>query len=384
MGGLRGGRRAGRNLYRLPSGRYVVRLYERPTGRPEREIWRAFDRREDAVRFRAVWKADRAFRSAGLRPATPSAPLTLGDLFDRYVGELRTFGRSEEQVRKVEQARRLTLSALGANAPAPASREDLVTVARWAFSNSRTHGDAVHRAFGLLRTAHRRAGLPPPDAPEVRVEHRPRRSLSPTELRAFLTALPRGSVERVTALLVLTTGIREREAFRLRVGDVDLAARTIVSTPRKGAAPAAVALGRHPIGPRLWADLRAFLAKLPAGVGPQDPLLGVVSSRRGDPPARHPLTIFSLRAALRRACRKAGIPVLHGLGWLRHASATGLVASGETVETARRLLGHASSRTTERHYDEAALWASRKAAAGRLERLLVPPPFPRPGRRATG
>lgn len=126
--------------------------------------------------------------------------------------------------------------------------------------------------------------------------------------------------------------------------------------------------------PGLAGHLRACLATCPAE--PEAPLFAVRLARRGLS-GRRALTQPTAAKLVARACEAAGIEVRHGAGWLRNQTATLAREAGLPLDVTRRVLGHAESGTTERHYDQSTQWAARLAFAevvdARLDESAVPP-----------
>ena len=179
--------------------------------------------------------------------------------------------------------------------------------------------------------------------------------LGPEETRALLAALPWSSPERAVAEIMVLTAGRLREVLRLRAGDVEGAILRMRSFKGKE-----VAVRDHPITPRLRAVLASVLP-------PDSPPERHVILLNGRPPKEE----ASFRKRLLRASERAGIvPPVGGLAWLRNAALTALVEGGAPIEVVSRIAGHASVKTTERHYDRAVLWKERIAAAEMLAETL--------------
>ncbi|HKK94365.1 MAG TPA: site-specific integrase [Longimicrobiales bacterium] len=156
--------------------------------------------------------------------------------------------------------------------------------------------------------------------------------LSQPEVARLLQA-PRNLKHRALLLLLYSSGLRVSELVRLRLDDVD-ADRGLLRVRRgKGAkdrytlladrAIAALRLYREAYEPRQWL--------FPGGR-----------------PGRH-LTTRSVQKVVARAARAADIDKRVTPHTLRHSFATHLLEGGTNLRIIQELLGHASSRTTERY-----------------------------------
>ncbi|MEO6327058.1 MAG: site-specific integrase [Thermoanaerobaculia bacterium] len=363
----------GQNLYKREDGRFLVLVTRQDrdgSGRKKRRfIERVFRQRVEAERFRVRFHLQRQYETAGLvTPASlrEEAPLvTLGDIFKRYRAQLETASRSMSHRDRVADVEVFVFKALGKDHPVPLTTEDLYGMWEWAKNplNSKTKGDAIRKAFGVMATAHKRSGLKMGDAPEVKFRREGRRGLDEVNCARLLDALPSGSVWRTLAELMRRTVCREEEAWRLNVADVDIAGGVITFENRKGERAERIGAQRVPI----TAELREILELYARTRGPASataPFLQVQGRRRGE--ARR-LKQGSARRALEKACTLINhSPALNGFGWLRNLTVTGLVESGTPIDVASRMANHASVKTTEKHYDSAVLWDERKSALDRL------------------
>lgn len=378
-----------KNIYRLKNGRIGVRVYETRDGKECHHRF-TFHDRAAAETFVRTWHEARPYIRAGLAPAVLPAPetrRTLADILDAYLAELAATGRSAAQVDVVTRVRGLVcgrrlksgafvFGALGEHHPVPLSREDLVRIAEHVKLHTRSGGYATRRAFVVLRTAHRRAELTFPTPPSIVVAKRGRAILPLEQLRAFLAAMPLGSVERTAAELVLRTGAREAEALRLRVGDVDLEAGLVRLGVRKGGGrlDSGTRLDERPISKDLAGILKAYVDTLPDILPAETPFLAIDGRELGPETLKKRLYAASSRAGL---SKKIG-----GLGWLRNQMTTLAIEEGASIEVTRRVLGHTTSKTTEAHYDKAGLWPARQAFAESIDRVLKgSSAVPRPGGR---
>jgi integrase len=348
------GARVEPGIYRRPGGGYLLRLV-----RHGQEFTRVLDRLEDA----RLLKRQRMLAKAGM--ILPGPRVSLKAILDAYADELEAQG-SNDAPRLRRLMKRIT-DFFGEHRPAPLEKEDLLPFRKWVLEETDSRGDLYRRACVVIRTAHKRAGLPRPDAPPIRLERRGRRVLSPADTRALIAAMPWGSPERAIAEIMVLTAGRLREVLRLQARDIE--GSTLKIRSFKGPTAAWVLVRDHPITPRLQAVLSSVL---PPDAKP-DRLVVLLDGRP-------PLGEASFRKRLLRASERAEIvPPIGGFAWLRNAALTALVEGGAPIEVVSRIAGHASVKTTERHYDRAVLWKERIAAAGLLAETLgaaTPPEEP--------
>lgn len=305
-----------------------------------------FATRAEAERWRAALVARRRDARAGL--TTPEPAPTLGRLLDRHETELAALGRAAKTIAQAEQLGALWRRALGDGHLTPLSREDVVRFVAWMRVHSRTTGRYLAAALGLIRTAHRRAGLPVPWTPTVRAPRRGRRILTAEQRNRFLAALPARSVERTVAAVVYLALARESEALRLCVEDLALEASSLRLRAAKGTSPGPVEVLASP----------ALVAALEAYAAPDD---GPLFRLRG-----RPLGELSLRRRLESASARAKIdPPVRSLGWLRNQAATDLGEIGVPDRVIRLLLRHAGESVTDR-YNRARRIEEQRAALARL------------------
>ncbi len=337
------GSRVEPGIYRRPQGGYLLRLVQHG-----HEFTRVFDRLDDARRL----KRERILTGKGL--ALPGPRRNLKAILDAYADGLEAEGGSD--IPRLRRLFKRILKFFGQHHPAPLTKEDLLSLRKWVLQETKSGGDLYRRACINIRTAHRRAGMTPPDAPPLRMERAGRRVLTPEQTRTLVAALPWGSPERAVAEIMLLTAARLREVLRLRVGDIDGA----VLKMRSFKAGADVQVREHPVTTRLAA---VFASIIPPGA-PADRLVILLNGRA-------PKNEASFRKRLLRASEAAGIvPPVGGLAWLRNAALTALVEGGAPIEVVSRIAGHASVKTTEKHYDRAVLWKERIAAAELLAATL--------------
>jgi len=198
--------------------------------------------------------------------------------------------------------------------------------------------------------------------------------LSPDEVRAVLAAMD--GTTQLMARILYGAGLRLLECARLRVKDVDLAARTLLIREAKGdkdrravlpgvlVAPLEEQLARvrelHASDRRIhdegagagWVELpRAFAQKSPQAGRELRwqwvfPATRTYRERSTGQLRRHHLHETVLQKAVRRAAERAGITKRVTTHTFRHSFATHLLERGTDIRTIQELLGHASIQTT--------------------------------------
>lgn len=347
------------NVWRTDDGGFLVRVTaRRPDGKRD-EVERTFPDRKIADQFVRDWKVARAYAKEGLRAQAVVGGLTVRDLFEKYLAEIEALGRSKEHARTVRRVQRFVEAALGPNARVPLTRDEYVKIAAYGTQRTRTKGDQTRKAFSMLKTAHRRQGLPVVQTPEIRVERMGRRAPDDAKMLALIAVLPLASPVRGMAEMMLRTGCREAEALRLRACDVDFERGTVTFETRKG--PRSRRVGSQTVP--MTVGLRRALGMYTSGSSGEEPFFFQKEGRF--------MQHTSLRRALERASVVAGIvPAMTGLGWIRNRVATLMGDAGVRVEVSSRVLGHESVKTTEGHYDSSKLWAQRVEGLAALEALL--------------
>jgi integrase len=150
------------------------------------------------------------------------------------------------------------------------------------------------------------------------------------------------------AQVILDTGLRPEEVFRIRIENLDFVERTIFNPFGKTKAP------RRKV--TMTADVAELLkrrAKKPKGP--------FVFPAKSDPER----PIGSVRKAHDSAVEKAGIKEHFRLYDLRHTFATRAVAAGVDLPTLSAILGHTSIQMTMRYVHPAE--EQKRFAAGKLE-----------------
>ena len=335
-----------------------------------------FATRIEAENARDALRARGTAERLGLPPPEEAAPgLTLRAAFDAYLHEAEHARKvSRKHLNAVRYSRTLIWRGLGDSHPARLTRADVTRFVIYLREHSDSKGRLIQLTLTHLRAALRYSEIPIPTLPRIEVPPRAPKTLRVEELRRFLLELQPGSPERLFAEIALRLALRESEVRGLRVGDVDLAAGTLTVTRRKGRAGTRGSEEVLPLTATLAALLAPHVASLPADVAPDAPLLAWVL-KSGE---RRPLRQETVRRSVEDACRRAGVPVRGGLGWLRAQAATLARTSGESLRTVSQALGHADTRLTLGHYDESnritlEAWSARVTLAAQIDAALSAP-----------
>jgi integrase len=367
--------------------RYDVR-YREPGGRTRVKTW---GRKADAVRFARSVEVDKD-RGLFVDPALARTPLStvaalwLGSNPGKRGG---SWARDEIVVRCH------IVPALGARpvgALTPGDVQSLVN--RWAAARS---ARTVRREYGVLRAVLNYAlandmvgrtpcrGIKLPEVTPLR-----RHIVNADEIALLADEL--GGVGSLGPMAYLGTvdGLRWGEVAGLRLGQIDLGARTLVVTEtvvrgrkgRVGFGQPKSSAGRRTLAvpAELVEMLTAHVAARGLSAGDVDALLftapggGVLRYSNWLRRSWWPATVA---AGLGRMVKDktTGKVRYVGLGFhdLRRANATGLVASGVDVKTAQGLLGHSDSRLTLDHYAQVVTELSEAAAAAMGARFFKTP-----------
>ncbi len=193
--------------------------------------------------------------------------------------------------------------------------------------------------------------------------------LTRDEVRALLGAMK--GTPRLVAAILYGGGLRLLEALRLRVKDIDFAARLLVVREGKGAKDRRTMLPnslQDPLRSQIESVRRIHRKDLAAGRGevwlPNALERKYVNAGREfawqyvfpasrlsvDPRSgierRHHLDESAVQRAVKEAVREVGIDKQAGCHTLRHSFATHLLEDGYDIRTIQELLGHADVKTT--------------------------------------
>lgn len=153
---------------------------------------------------------------------------------------------------------------------------------------------------------------------------------------------------RLVIVLMLQEGLRRGEIPGLQLGDVDLAARTMI----------VVGKGGHqrilPITDETMEALEAYLAEHPATSGPL--IRSYTKSGAG-------IQVDVIAKLFRRAARKAGIRAVPHQA--RHTMAGDMLDNGANLRDVQTALGHANLKTTSVYLGLSALGDLQKSMGGR-------------------
>lgn len=302
-----------------------------------------------------------------------SAPLTVGELILAYFrfaqGHYVKNGRPTSEVGCLRQALRPVRRLYG-TAPAAGFGPRALTNVREAMVAAgrarKSINKDVHRVRRMVKWAVGEELLPAAVYERLRCVPALARGRTAARETPPVGPVPAGHVAAVlphlpppVAAMVelqLLTAARPQEVMGLRPGDVaDRGDGLWAYTP---AAHKTEHHGRRRVlllGPKAQAVLRPWLARDPAAYcfTPAEAVAWARRRRAGDTrPVKQPAglnptyTRHSYRVAVRRACRRAGVPA-----WtpnqLRHTRATQIRAEFGSLEAAKAVLGHADTRVTE-------------------------------------
>lgn len=322
--------------------------YHDPEGR---ERTRLFDRKQDAERFLATITAD-VIRGAYVDPN--AGKVTFADFAERWLAA-RTFSESSREATEI----RLRLHAashfgqreLRSIKPSVIQawlrrlQQDVApTYVRTIFTNvSAVFSAAVDD--GLIATNPCRAG-------SVKLPKRQVHTIEPwplEQVEAVIDALP--SRYRALGIVAAGCGLRQGEAFGLRVRDADFLRRRVHVEQQVKIVRSQLVIDRPkggktrtvPLPDTVAAALAEHLRRYPAD---RDDLL--FTSREGNPINRTHFNGYVWKPALRAAGVESSRA--NGMHALRHFYASVLIDAGESVRAVADYLGHSDLGFTLRVY----------------------------------
>jgi integrase/recombinase XerC len=207
---------------------------------------------------------------------------------------------------------------------------------------------SLSQALSAIRTFHkwldRRCGVPNAAIALVRgprVKPGAPRPVTEDQAMGLITeagdsARAEWEVARDEAMLTLLygCGLRISEALSLKRSDAPL--RESLRIVGKGNKERVV-----PVLPVVREAIDAYVAKLPFGLGPDEPLF---RAHRGAPLGPRPV-----QALMQHLRGRLGLPASATPHALRHSFATHLLGAGADLRSIQELLGHASLSTTQRY-----------------------------------
>lgn len=266
-----------------------------------------------------------------------------------YIEHLRASGKKQNTIYQAQSALKKILVGISSLQDMTAARIDTLCHEWQAAGNKgQTINLVLDRAKGIFDFAidrgYAKANPFLSAARHNEDDPRPRRDLSPDEVRALLAAAE--GEYRARWAVLLYSGLRGDNAASLRWDWIDFARHTLTIPRSEFKTNRDTVIPLHP-------TLAAILQEWQA-----------TGSWKGETvfPSK---TLAAIRRKLERDCKTAGIDTegvdLHAL---RHTFASALLNAGTPIEQISRLLGHKNIETTQRylHWDQAAL-------AGGLDKL---------------
>ena len=339
--------------------------------------WQSPESHEKCAALIAEWKRNGATLpalSAGA-PDTSSPPLTVNELVLAYFKHAQAHylknGQPTSEVGCIRQALRPVRRLYGGTPAAEFGPRALKNVRQALVDAGRARRSVnkdVHRIRRMVRWAVEEELLPPATYHKLRCVSALARGKTTARETGKVPPVPDGHVDAVlphlpppvAAMVQLLTGTRPQEVIHLRPGDLTAGdgvwyyAPSVHKTEHLDRARCVV------LGPRAMAVLRPFLDRNPQAYcfSPAEAVEWQRARSRKRPPkpgrvgvpvrdlVNPRYTRHSYRLAVRRACRRAGVPV-----WtprqLRHTRATQIRHEFGTIEAAKAVLGHTDTRVTE-------------------------------------
>ena len=156
--------------------------------------------------------------------------------------------------------------------------------------------------------------------------------LSKIEVNAIISNIT-NLKHKVMIMVTYSGGLRVSEAASLKVNDIDSGRKVINVKQAKGRKDRITLLAEKTL-----IELRQYYKEYK----PEKWLFP------GADPNKH-ISVRTIQTVFSEACKKAGINKPATIHWLRHSFATHLLESGVDLRFIQELLGHESSKTTERY-----------------------------------
>lgn len=223
------------------------------------------------------------------------------------------------------------------------SGNDLTLYVQHLFTVRRLAAASVKRRLAPLRVMYswlirqKKVQQTPFAATELRIRMPIRlpRCISAADVRSLLQQADSApQVTRLSALLLLVTGVRVGELASVRIGDIDLKQRS-VRVIGKGNRERQVFLPDE----LTVAELGKYMASCRKGA--------ILSDRLFVDERGRLLTASSIRSRIRTLANSAGIDRRVTPHMLRHTAATALLEAGVDIRFVQKLLGHRSIQTTQ-------------------------------------
>jgi len=225
------------------------------------------------------------------------------------------FGRSPEKM-GAEEVRRFQLYLLNEKKLAPGTVETRIAALRFLYKKVLKRRDLAYDDLIFPKT--------PEKLPVV---------LSQEEVKRLIEAAP-NLLHRTLLMVLYSTGVRRKEASRLKVSDIDSQRQVLHIRHGKGSRDRDL-----PLTPKLLAALREYWR----WKKPQNYLFPSTPGHRG---VEQPISDETVWYACSRAAAKAGIKKRIGPHTLRHSFATHTLEAGADLRTIQLLLGHRELKDT--------------------------------------
>ena len=227
------------------------------------------------------------------------------------------------------------------------SQEEIYRYILWRSRVSNTQGDRTKkdlRALAMLYRKNRVVRNWEIPLEDLRPARRAKRVYTPEEIRMFVAALPKGSLERAFVVTKIRTYMRNEEIYNLRVENVDLEALEIRFFLRNKSVFGDAKFHIQPITD----DLKAEIAPFVDGKGREELVYELRGRKLGESSLRKRLLAASRRMNKKR--EELGLEPLPAITALKDLRTTGItLATGVTgnIKAVSEFVGHERVSTTE-------------------------------------